>query len=185
MSSATDTRLTLREKAIVTLALHTGLRGCDIANLRACNIDWEHEEIRLVQKKTGQPLILPFPSSVGNALLEYIMNERDPGDESEYVFPNKVQPGKRLSYKSISTIATCVFDKLGLRIGESHRGIGVFRHNLATRLLGAGTESGVVSGILGHQCPEAVESYVDSDIPHLRELGLSISDYPIPENLYT
>lgn len=82
-------------------------------------------------------------------LLAYILHERNADDRSEYVFPNKVQPGKRLSYKSIGTIVSGVFDKLGLRPGESHRGIGVFRHNLATRLLGAGTESVIISGILG------------------------------------
>ena len=115
--------------------------------------------------------MLPLSANVGNALLAYILHERNADDRSEYVFPNKVQPGKRLSYKSIGTIVSGVF----------HRGIGVFRHNLATRLLGAGTESVIISGILGHTCPQAVEAYVDSDITHLRELGLSIEKYPLPK----
>ena len=157
------------------------MRGCDIANLKSGDIDWENEEIRLIQVKTGCPLVLPLSANVGNALLIYILNERNAEDRSEYVFPSKVQPGKRLSYKSIGTIISGVFDKLGLRPGESHRGIGVFRHNLATRLLGAGTESVIISGILGHTCPQAVEAYVDSDITHLRELGLSIEKYPLPK----
>ena len=181
LSNPLDNRMTLREKAIVALALYTGIRGCDIANLKSGDIDWEKEEIRLIQVKTGHPLVLPLSANVGNALLIYILNERNVEDRSEYVFPSKVQPGKRLSYKSIGTIISGVFDKLGLRPGESHRGIGVFRHNLATRLLGAGTESVIISGILGHTCPQAVEAYVDSDITHLRELGLSIEKYPLPK----
>ena len=181
LSNPLDNRMTLREKAIVALALYTGIRGCDIANIKSGDIDWENEEIRLIQVKTGQPLVLPLSANVGNALLAYILHERNADDRSEYVFPNKVQPGKRLSYKSIGTIVSGVFDKLGLRPGESHRGIGVFRHNLATRLLGAGTESVIISGIRGHTCPQAVEAYVDSDITHLRELGLSIEKYPLPK----
>lgn len=184
LSDSSDNRMTLREKAIVALALYTGIRGCDIVNLKAGDIDWENEEIRLIQIKTGQPLVLPLSTNVGNALLKYILNERNVEDRSMYVFPSKVQSGKRLSYKSIGTIISGVFDKLGLRPGESHRGIGVFRHNLATQLLGAGTESVVISGILGHTCPQAVEAYVDSDITHLRELGLSIEKYPLPKSLY-
>lgn len=184
LCSDTDTRMTLREKAIVSLALYRGLRGCDIANLQIHDIDWDNDEIRIVQQKTGQPLRIPMSVRVGNALTGYILGERSPADGSEYVFPSKIQPGRRLSNKSVGTIVSGVFDKLGLRPGERHRGVGVFRHSLATRLLGAGTETVVISGILGHACPEAVESYIDSDIIHLRELGLSIEDYPLPKDLY-
>ncbi len=97
LSNPLDNRMTLREKAIVALALYTGMRGCDIANLKAGDIDWENEEIRLIQVKTGQPLVLPLSANVGNALLEYILNERNAEDRSEYVFPSKVQLGERLS----------------------------------------------------------------------------------------
>ena len=50
-----------RDHAMVVLAVSTGLRCCDIVALRLDEIDWRHDEIRLVQAKTSKPLVLPLP----------------------------------------------------------------------------------------------------------------------------
>ena len=68
--------LTFREKAIVSLALYTGIRGCDIANLKLTDIDWKKERVSFVQEKTGNPIVLPLLPHVGNSLFDYIRNER-------------------------------------------------------------------------------------------------------------
>lgn len=44
---------------MVLLAVWTGLRCCDIVALRLEEIDWRHDEIRLVQAKTSRP---PWPN---------------------------------------------------------------------------------------------------------------------------
>jgi len=41
-----------RDQAILLLALHTGLRSCDIRALRFCDIDWEKETIHIRQELT-------------------------------------------------------------------------------------------------------------------------------------
>ena len=40
------------------------------------NIFWRKNELRIVQGKTGHPLMLPLKSSVRDALADYILNER-------------------------------------------------------------------------------------------------------------
>ncbi|WP_300770985.1 tyrosine-type recombinase/integrase [uncultured Bacteroides sp.] len=169
--------LTFREKAIVSLALYTGIRGCDIANLKLTDIDWKKERVSFVQEKTGNPIVLPLLPHVGNSLFDYIRNERDNEAGSVYLFPNKKNATERLENKSIGTIVNTVFEKLNLRKGESGRGVSVFRHNLASKLLGKGTEIRVI-------CSSSIVPYIDADIPHLRECGINIECYPIRKELF-
>lgn len=39
--------ISLQDKAIITLAMYTGLRGCDISALSLDCFDWEHDLIRI------------------------------------------------------------------------------------------------------------------------------------------
>lgn len=68
--------LSLRDKAIGTIAMYTGLRSCDIVALQMKNIDWDNDLIILSQQKTGNTLKLPLMPIVGNAIFEYILKER-------------------------------------------------------------------------------------------------------------
>lgn len=53
---ATETSISLRDKAVLTLGMYTGLRGCDIRTLSLDDIDWENNLIHIMQSKTGSPL---------------------------------------------------------------------------------------------------------------------------------
>lgn len=76
-----------RTRAIVLLALRLGLRDSDICNLTFQAIDWKDDKIRLLQKKTGEPLVLPLLPDIGNALMDYILNDRPyRTDQYPYVF---------------------------------------------------------------------------------------------------
>lgn len=55
-----------RNFAMVMLAYSTGLRGCDILNMKFENLDWKAGEIRLIQEKTGIPLALPLDAAKGH-----------------------------------------------------------------------------------------------------------------------
>ena len=66
----------LRTKAMMRLAIRLGIRDIDICNLRFSQIDWQNDQIILEQKKTGVTLSLPLLEDVGNAIMDYIMNER-------------------------------------------------------------------------------------------------------------
>jgi integrase len=80
----TDTVIS-RDKAIMVLALLTGIRAVDILNLKLGDIDWQGDLINIIQKKTNEPLGLPLLPAIGNALVRYIMNDR-PKSDSPYIF---------------------------------------------------------------------------------------------------
>lgn len=65
-----------RDASITLLALLTGLRACDIIDLRLGDIDWRAATISIVQRKTGNPLILPIPDAVAARLADYVLTGR-------------------------------------------------------------------------------------------------------------
>jgi len=168
--------LTLRDMAIVTVAFYTGLRGCDIAELTFDNIDWEHHKIHLIQHKTGAPLTFPLRPVVGNAIFDYIMQER-PDSEIETIFLTCDKMPRKLRTTSLYNAATAVLTKAGVRTEGGRKGLHLFRHNFAVSLLQDGVQAPVISGILGHQSPVSIEPYLESDLVHLKECALSIEKY--------
>ena len=171
-----NSQLTLLDKAIATVAYYTGLRGTDILSLRPENIDWEKDIIHLFQSKTGVELTLPMNAVVGNALWDYLVYER-PQSEESFIFVNGYRPYNKIT--DIWDHLKNVFNEADVRRNGNRTGVRIFRHHLATALLGNQVPSPVISSILGHTSSESINPYVDADLEHLRECSLSIEDYPV------
>jgi len=176
-----NSQLTLLDKAIATIAYYTGLRGTDILSLVPENIDWEKETIHLVQSKTCVELTLPMNAIVGNAIWDYLVYER-PKSGEKVIFVNGARPYAKIA--SAWDHLKNVFDEAGVRKDGGTTGVRIFRHHLATSLLGNRVPSPVISSILGHTSPESIKPYVDADLEHLRECSLGIADYPVAENVF-
>jgi integrase len=176
--SGDSTDLTLRDKAIVTIAFYTGLRGCDIAALTFDNIDWEHNLIQIVQNKTGAPLTLPLRPVVGNAIFDYLKQERLDADNDTLFLTTDKKP-RKLRGTAIHHITTAVLTKAGVRTESGKRGLHLFRHHFAVALLQNGIPTPVISDVLGHASPISIERYLESDLIRLKECALSIENYPV------
>jgi len=87
--------LSLRDKAIGSLALYMGLRGCDIANITMNALDWNNDLLSIHQQKTGVPITLPLSAIVGNAIHDYKEIER-PQTDCEYLFIARIRPFGRI-----------------------------------------------------------------------------------------
>ena len=73
----------------------------------------------------------------------------------------------------------------GIRQSKGDRkGFHIFRHHLATTLLGNGVPQAVISGALGHKRPESVEAYLSADFIHLKKCALSIARFPVLEGVF-
>jgi len=177
------TKVTLRDKAIVTIAFYTGLRGCDIAALEFDNIDWEHNLIHLIQNKTGAPLTIPLRPVVGNAIFHYIEQER-PASKNETIFLTQGKKARKLRTTSIYNATTAVLTKAGVRVEGGKKGTHLFRHNFAVTLLQSGIQTPIISQVLGHASPKSIESYLESDLIGLKECALSIEMYPIGKEVF-
>jgi integrase len=177
------TNLTLRDKAIVTIAFYTGLRGCDIAALGFDNIDWEHGIIRLIQHKTGVPLTIPLRPVVGNTIFDYLRQER-PVVDNETIFLTQDKKPRKLRNTTLYNAATAVLTKSGVRTENGKKGLHLFRHNFAVTLLKNGIQTPVISSILGHTSPVSIEPYLESDLVRLKECALGIGKYPVRKEVF-
>ena len=82
---ASPALVSARDASITLLALMTGLRACDIIDLRLGDIDWRDGTISIAQQKTRNPVTLPLPGLVTARLAGYVLTER-PNTRGDHVF---------------------------------------------------------------------------------------------------
>lgn len=180
-----ENSLTLCDKAIGMLALYTGLRGCDMAGMTLDSIDWDRDIIYIRQQKTEFPLELPLTAIVGNAIYDYLTSER-PHTESRYLFLSQNKPYVRLKSRSIGNVAVRIMKAAGIRQSKGDRkGFHIFRHHLATALLGNGIPQPVISRTLGHTSPDSLEAYLSADFLHLKECSINIERFPVLKEVFS
>jgi len=164
-----------RTKAIILLAMKLGLRGSDIVNLTFSEVDWHNDKIRLNQKKTGEPLVLPLLPDVGNALMEYIQHERPKRDDKyPYIFLRKEAPYNKIA--STYLICSKLLMKLGIKpVNGQSIGIHVFRYTIVHRLLAAKVPHQVITDTLGHVSKESDKPYLSMEDSMLKLCALDLS----------
>jgi integrase len=146
--------------------------------------DWDKDLIFINQQKTGVPLELPLSAVTGNAIYDYMEQER-PDTECEYIFVSEDAPHKRLKSGSLGNISDKIMAESNIRqTYGSRRGFHVFRHRLATELLGNGVSRPVISSILGQEDPDSLEPYISADFKHLKECALSIEHFPLSKGVF-
>lgn len=179
-----DTTLSLQDKAICLLALYTGMRSSDICSLTIKSIDWENDLIRIKQQKTGAALELPLRAVVGNAIFDYITKER-PKTSADAIFLTVNAPYRKLHSSNLNAICVTIMNKAGIRQNPGDRkGMHLFRHYVATFLLGSGVERPIISSTLGHQSPSSLAPYLSADFTHLKECALNINRFPVRKEVF-
>lgn len=179
-----ESPLRLRDKAIGILAMHTGLRACDIVNLTLDSFDWEKDRIFIRQQKTGAYLELPMRAIVGNAVYDYLTVERAE-TECKYIFLSMKRPYGRLKSGSLANISVKIMNAAGVRQADGdHRGLHLFRHRLATALLANGVPRPVISRTLGQASPRSLEVYLSADFPRLKSCALGIERFPVAKEVF-
>jgi len=177
-------KLSLRNRAIGTLLYYTGLRACDIANLTFPDIDWDKDEIRLVQAKTDATLALPLSPVVGNALYDYMTMER-PESADPHVFLGARRPYDPMTAGAMWDASSHVYDAARIRQEKGERrGTHLFRYNAATTFISNGIPRPVASAVLGQENPSSLDYYTFADFAHLRECALGIGDFPAREGVF-
>ena len=172
---AAETPMELRTVAMVTVSLELGLRASDVTELKFQNIDWKQRKISLIQKKTGNSLILPLTIASGNAIYRYLQNGR-PETDSPYLFVHHHAPYGKMSTKICNN---SLYRILPERAEVHHKGFHVLRRTFATNLLrkGAGIPSMIDS--LGHTDPTTIMQYLSFDEERMRLCPLSLQQCSI------
>lgn len=168
-----------RDYAFLLIAARTGLRGSDIINLKFESIDWRLNEMRIVQQKTGNVLNLPLSPEVGNAIANYILNER-PKSNSNHIFVKRFNPSQSISCQSISAVAK-KYMKLAKIDSENipRRGLHSFRRSFGKSLLESSLPIDIINELLGHADMNSSRSYLAIDENGLRNCALNLVSFEV------
>jgi site-specific recombinase XerD len=167
-----------RDYAIIKLAIGTGLRNTDIFSLKLHDIDWQNNEINVLQSKTNVVIQLPLQADVGNAIAEYILNAR-PQSDSPYIFLRVSKPHEKLqSPQAGRNIITSYLKKAGIpHEAWDGKRFHALRRTTGTRLIRAGIPIESVSEMLGQKRVESAKRYISLNDNELRVCCLDISEY--------
>jgi len=171
-----------RNYAMLLLASRLGLRASDIALLQFSNLDWEKNEIKLTQYKTGNPISLPLLSDVGNAIIDYLRYGRFKS-ESQQVFISSRAPYIPASKNMVCSAIQEVISKSKVKTDGRHHGPHSLRHSLASCLLKNEVPIHVISETLGHKKTDTTMMYLRIDLVSLTRCTLPVPC--ISDDFYT
>jgi integrase len=161
-----------RNHAIVLIAARLGLRSCDIASLCFENLCNEKKTIELIQAKTKEAILLPLLPEIIAAIDDYTASER-PESDNRHIFLKVCQPiGEPLQGHTIYTIVSDTVEKSGIDVKGRRCGAHALRASLATALLNEGNSHAAIRAALGHKSPQALKSYVKTEVERLRDYAL-------------
>lgn len=162
-----------RDYAVLLLAARYGLRPCDIRQLSLDHIDWRRMCLEIRQAKTGRPLVLPLLADVANALTAYLRGGR-PQSPSRVIFVRHRAPFEPfVPENNLSTIMCAALRRVGLADRPGRRGLYLFRHTLATRLLAAGHPIKTIADILGHASTQTTYGYTRVELDALQSVAVA------------
>ena len=166
-----------RDYAMILLAAVTGLRAIDIARMKLTDINWRRGEIKIVQSKTGEPVVLPLTRDVGKAVKDYILNGRHKCD-SDAVFLRERKPYRGFADAvAIGDIYDDYRRYAGLdREAFDGKGFHSLRRNVGTSLVTADIPVTTAAQILGDRDVRSMRKYIALDEKHLGECSLDFSD---------
>lgn len=146
------------------------------------DIDWNTEIITFKQSKTGNVVSLPLTISIGNAIAQYVVEER-PNVKSDILFLQKLAPFTPLAdHASCYAIVRRVFDKAGIEKGSRIYGMHMLRHNAASNMVKNEVPIETIAAIPGHSDPNSTDIYITTDSKMLKECVLPMINISMEVN---
>lgn len=157
----------IRDKAVLTLLLETGMRGIEVARLRLQDLDWKRAVIT-VRGKGGRASIMPLTQDSGDAILDWLARAR-PASDDDALFVRLRAPYVGIRPQGGVTNIVCrALARAGhVGVGGSH----LFRHSLARKLLKEGAGLPAIAGVLRHQTLDTAMIYAKVDEAGLRSVA--------------
>lgn len=160
-SSADETPIALRDRAILELLYSTGLRRAEIVSLDLTDVDLAMETVFVRCGKGGRPRIVPLGETAIAALVAYLTRGRPQlmrraGVAALFIAGRGATGGQRLGKQSVWLVVRAAAKRAGI----DHRVTPhMLRHSFATHLLRAGADLRHVQQLLGHASITTTEGY--------------------------
>lgn len=159
-----DTPEGLRDRTILLVFYHTGIRVSELTGLNRGSIDLERKELKVMGKRNKQRII-PFGKELSESLQNFI-GKKD-ADETIPDSPLFLGPhGKRITVERVQKI---VKQYLSLVTTQKKKSPHVLRHTFATAMLNNGADLEAIKQLLGHQSITTTEVYTHTTFADLKK----------------
>ena len=155
-----------RSYAILLLLTTYGLRPVDVSRLRLDDLQWREQRLALVQKKTGQVVVLPLLPEVAAAIYDYLRHDRALELLDRRVFVSLNWPHRPVCARTICDIVVLAMQEASLSGGRTRH----LRTSVATHLLRQGEAFSTIQEVLGHRTAETTQRYAVTDVELLRQV---------------
>ena len=160
-----------RDYTMFFLIATYGLRASEIVALTLDAIDWRHRLLRVPQRKTGTPLLLPLTDPAGTVLVRYLQRGRPPSAHRE-LFLRERAPAGVLKPTAVGEAFQKWVRRSGLPI--AFQGPHCLRHSYAVHLLRRGVPLKTIGDLLGHRTAESTGVYLRLATDDLRRVALPL-----------
>jgi len=157
-----------RDYAILLLLVTYGLRAREVAALTLDNLDWQHDRLRIPERKADHSTVYPLSSVVGEAIIDYLKDGR-PKTTSRHVFLHVTYPRGPITHVAVADRAAHYLHKAGIAVPRA--GSHTLRHTCVQRLVDAGWALKPIGDYVGHRDPRSTEIYSKVALDMLREIA--------------
>ena len=161
-SCVLGTAIGRRDRAILLLLWRLALRRGEVAAMTLDDLDWRTGELR-VCGKSRRVEVLPLPVDVGEALAEYVRDDR-PRVERRAVFVAVNAPHGPLTPATVGRVVAAAARRAGVSGVTAHR----LRHTAATEMLREGASLTEIGQVLRHRQTQTTAIYAKVDVETLR-----------------
>jgi site-specific recombinase XerD len=159
----------IRDYTLLFLMATYGLRSCETVSLTLDDIDWRAGTIRIPQRKTRNPLMLPLTDAAAETLIEYLKKSR-PKLSYRELFLRLRAPCGSLKPTAVGEVLRRRIRLSGLDI--PFKGSHCIRHSYAVHLLRQGASVKSIGDLLGHRNAESTCVYLRLATEDLRGVAL-------------
>ncbi|WP_372364863.1 tyrosine-type recombinase/integrase [Candidatus Uabimicrobium sp. HlEnr_7] len=155
-----DRFLFVRNYAIISTLIHSGIRKNELLRLEEDSFDFEQKVLSVKASKWNKDREIPITDNLAIALKRYVIerNKKQPSSSQLFISHTK----KKITEDGLNHFFNNLSELVDFKV-SSHR----FRHTYATMLRRAGVDLKTISRLLGHSSIQATLIYshvVDDDL---------------------
>jgi site-specific recombinase XerD len=154
----------IRTNAIVRIAVTTGLRPIEIANISLDDICFKTALLTIPLRKGKNPIVLPLPEDTIKAIAAYIIGER-PDINERALFLSFKSPYWPISSNTVQYLIRALMKKANVH-GTAYS----LRHSFAQNLLASGASIFEVKDMMGHDVLQTTGNYLSIDTELMRKV---------------
>jgi integrase len=178
-----ENEMDCRIRAVMLIAVTTGLRACDIVALRRQDLDWSNSTIAIRQHKTKKMISQPLLPETGNAIAKYILCFRgEAAIGTDEVFLQHLRETVPINEEAIRSQFRRLCDNAGIE-QKPGRGFHSLRRSAATWLSEADMDPHGIALFLGHSTFTSTSRYIATN-PEMARCTLDFVGIPLRSEVY-